>query len=248
VYRFASFASVWWIHVRSAPRQSAHSEKPALYRVDAFVHRAVGAWAQFPLYHRGVGARTIRLRDDPARRRKKRRQESLTLWKIIGALAIPMLLALIFVAIDMRHELGEMKSSGQVDDKGAIPVGWPELEDPHDHSASLDSTLWDGRRRVRMIGYMMDGYHPSRDGEQVSMFILMPAAGQFLGAAHRIPNQMVEVRPRHPVIFKYRDLVWASGTLNLTIGSLGDEKATYSMSDAEVNPATERDIGKWFHP
>jgi hypothetical protein len=140
-----------------------------------------------------------------------------------------MFFALIFVVIDTRHELGEMKSSGQVDDKGAIPVGWPELQDPNDQSASRDSTHWDGRRRVRMIGYMMDGYHPSRDGEQVRMFILLPAAGQFLGAAPRIPNQMVEVRPRHPVVFKYGDLVWASGALSLTIVSLGDEKAAYSM-------------------
>ena len=32
---------------------------------------------------------------------------------------------------------------------------------------------------------MMDGYRPSRDGEQVSMFILLPEAGQFLHPAHR---------------------------------------------------------------
>jgi hypothetical protein len=193
----------------------------------------------FAAYHRGVGARTIRVRNDSARRGKETRQERLTLWKIITALVTPMVLALVLVAMDIRIDLSELKSSGQRDEQGAMPLGWPDLE---------VSANQDGPRRVRMIGYMMDGYQPSRDGAQVSMFILLPEAGQFLHPAHRIPNQMVEIRPRHPIVFRYRDLVWASGVLNRTIGSPGDEKAAYAMSDAEVNRATEREIGKWFRP
>ncbi|HEY3824075.1 MAG TPA: DUF3299 domain-containing protein [Bryobacteraceae bacterium] len=192
----------------------------------------------FAAYHRGVGARTIRIRDDSARRGKETREERLTLGKIIAALTIPMILALVLVAMDMRIDLSELKSSGGIDEQGAVPLGWPNLE----VSAHQDG------RRVRMIGYMMDGYQPSRDGAQVNMFILLPEAGQFLHPAHRIPSQMVEIRPRHPVVFRYRDLVWASGVLNRTIGSTGDEKAAYAMSDAEVNRATEREIGKWFRP
>jgi hypothetical protein len=186
-----------------------------------------------------VGARTIRIRNDSARRGKEKRQERLTLGKIIAALVTPMVLALVLVAMDIRIDLSELKSSGQRDEQGAIPLGWPDLE----VSASQD-----GQRRVRMIGYMMDGYQPSRDGAEVNMFILLPEAGQFLHPAHRIPNQMVEIRPRHPIVFRYRDLVWASGVLNRTIGNPGDEKAAYAMSDAEVNRAMEREIGKWFRP
>jgi hypothetical protein len=195
-----------------------------------------------------VGARTIRIREDSARRRKERRQESLTLWKILAGLAIPTLLASVLVAIDMRDDLSELKSSGRMDDRGAVPVGWSELEGRRELAAPLVSAHWDGQRRVRMIGYMMDGYPSTRDGAQVDMFILLPEAGQFMHPAHRIPNQMVEVRPRRPVVFQYRDLVWASGTLTRTIGSSGDEKAAYAMNDADVDPAKERDIGKWFHP
>jgi hypothetical protein len=123
-----------------------------------------------------------------------------------------MLLAFVLVAIDMRDDLSELKSSGWMDDKGAVPVGWPELEGRREAAAPLASAHWDGQRRVRMIGYMMDGYRATRDGARVGMFILLPEAGQFLHPAHRIPNQMVEVRPRRPVVFRYRDLVWASRT------------------------------------
>ncbi len=99
-----------------------------------------------------------------------------------------------------------------------------------------------------MIGYMMDGYKPSADGASVRMFVLLPEAGQFLHPAHRIPNQMVEVRPRKPITFRDRQLVWARGTLNRTTGKPGDEKASWAMGDAEVEPAEPRDISKWFEP
>jgi hypothetical protein len=180
-----------------------------------------------------VGVRTIRKRDDSVRRK----QETLTLWTIIAALVFPMILAVALVGMDMRSDLSELKSTGKMDDKGAVPIGWPDLERRHE-----------GSQRVRMIGYMMDGYQPSRNGATVDMFVLLPEAGQFLHAAHRIPNQMVEVRPSHPVVFHYRDLVWATGILNRTMSSRGDDKAAYAMIAAEVKPAVERDIGKWFRP
>jgi len=180
-----------------------------------------------------VGARTIRKRDDSIRKK----QETLTLWTIVAALGFPMLLAVALVAMDMRSDLSELKSAGQVDDKGAQPVGWPDLARQNE-----------GTGRIRMIGYMMDGYRPSRDGATVDMFVLLPEAGQFLHPAHRIPNQMVEVHLSHPVVFHHRDLVWVSGILNRTMSNHGDDKAAYAMIAAEFAPATERDVVKWFHP
>ncbi len=180
-----------------------------------------------------MGARTIRKRDDSARRK----QETLTLWAIIAALSFPMLLAVALVAMDMRSDLSELKSTGRMDDKGAVPVGWPDLERGRE-----------GSGKVKMIGYMMDGYRPSRDGATVDMFVLLPEAGQFLHPAHREPNQMVEVRLSHPVVFHYRDLVWATGTLNPTMSAHRDDKAAWAMMGAEVDPAADRDIRKWFRP
>jgi hypothetical protein len=211
----------------------AHRGKTSPHRAAALVRRSIRVRTKFAAYHRRVGARTIRKRDDSVRKK----QETLTLWTIIVGLAFPMLLAVGLVAMDMRSDLSELKPAGQVDDKGAVPVGWPDLALQHD-----------GAGRVRMIGYMMDGYQSSRDGATVDMFVLLPEAGQFLHPAHRIPNQMVEVHPSHPVVFHNRDLVWASGMLNRTIGSPGGEKAAYAMVAAQVAPASERDIGKWFRP
>jgi hypothetical protein len=179
-----------------------------------------------------VGARVIRKPDTSARKRK----EILTLWAIIAAIGFPLFLAYILVAVDMRSDLSELNPVKQVDDEGPIPVGWPDLER-------------DGAQgRVRMIGYMMDGYQPSSDGTPVDMFILLPEAGQFLHPAHRFPNQMVEVRPRHPVAFRRRELVWAVGTLNRTTGKPDDDKAAWAMGDADVQAAAQRDIARWFRP
>jgi hypothetical protein len=183
-----------------------------------------------------VGARTIRKRDDSVRKD----QETLTHWTILAAVAFPMLLAVALVAMDMSSDLSELKVAGQVDGKGAVPVGWPDLARQHEVSGP-----------IRMIGYMMDGYQhgyqPPRDGAMVEMFVLLPEAGQLLHPARRIPNQMVEVHPSHPVVFHYRDLVWAAGILR-NMNTHGDGKADYSLKAAEVTPATERDVVKWFRP
>ncbi len=136
----------------------------------------------------------------------------------------------------MRSDLSELNPAKRADDEGPVPVGWPDLEKDGAQSP------------VRMIGYMMDGYQPSSDGTPVDMFILLPEAGQFLHPAHRVPNQMVEVRPRHAVPFRRRELVWAVGTLNRTTGRPNEDKAAWAMGDAEVQAAAQRDIAKWFHP
>lgn len=136
----------------------------------------------------------------------------------------------------MRSDLSELNPAKQVDDEGPVPVGWPALEK-------------DGAQgRARMIGYMMDGYQPSSDGSPVDVFILLPEAGQFFHAAHRIPNQMVEVRLRRPVAFRRRELVWAAGTLNRTTGKSDEGKAAWAMGDAEVEAVAQRDIARWFRP
>jgi hypothetical protein len=186
----------------------------------------------FLSYHRSVGARVIRRPDAGARKRK----ETLTLWAILAAIGFPLFLAYILVAVDIRSDLSELNPAKNADDAGLVTIGWPDLER-------------DGAQgRVRMIGYMMDEYQPSSDGPPVDMFILLPEAGQFLHPAHRIPNQMVEVRPRHAVPFRRRELVWAVGTLNRTTGKPDEDKASWVMRDAEVQAAAQRDIAKWFRP
>jgi hypothetical protein len=179
-----------------------------------------------------VGARVIRKADSSARKKK----ETVTLWAIVLAVGFPLLLAYVLVSVDMRSDLSELKPSKQVDEEGFVPVGWPELETQAPQGP------------VRMIGYMMDAYSPSSDGARVDMFILLPEAGQFLHPAHRIPNQMVEVRLRHPMVFKNRQLVWVSGKLDRTFGKAGDENAVWAIGDADVRSAQPQEISKWFQP
>jgi hypothetical protein len=212
--------------------QPVHRRKWCSHRVPSIVGRRLRVKQGRVSYDRGVGARVIR-KPDPSVRRKK---ESLTLWAIIAVIGLPLLLGYILVAADIRTDLSELKPAKQADDAGFVPAGWPELENGG------------AQGRVRMIGYMMDGYRPSPDGSNVDIFVLLPEAGQFLHPAHRIPNQMVEVRPRRPVRFRNRQLVWAVGLLNRTMGKAGEETAAWAMGDAEVQPAEPRDIPKWFQP
>jgi hypothetical protein len=94
-------------------------------------------------YDLGVGARITQRRDESVQRRKAP-QERLTLWKIIAALVIPVFLALGLVAMDMRSDLDAPKSSGHIDDKGALALGWSELGGWHDSGADSQSApRWD---------------------------------------------------------------------------------------------------------
>ena len=80
------------------------------------------------------------------------------------------------------------------------------------------------------------------------MFVLMPEAGHFLHPAHRIPEEMVEVWLNRPVWFKYRRLVWVSGTLTRTSNSPNSDKALFAMHNALITPAADPEIARWFTP
>ena len=100
---------------------------------------------------------------------------------------------------------------------------------------------------VKMLGYMMDGYDFAKDGFPVRMFVLMPEAGHFLHPAHRNPDEMVEVWPKPgTVIFKRRQLVWASGTFQRLSTHSREEHALYALRNASVTPASSSDIANWF--
>ncbi len=88
------------------------------------------------------------------------------------------------------------------------------------------------------------------DGEPAKMFVLMPEAGHILHPAHRIPDQMVEVWPTGPIQFRFRSLVWSTGTLARTRGPhrWHDDKPLYAMTSADVRPAVESVITLWFKP
>ncbi|HVW07922.1 MAG TPA: hypothetical protein VHC90_05040 [Bryobacteraceae bacterium] len=97
-----------------------------------------------------------------------------------------------------------------------------------------------------MLGYMLGGYTPQQNGPMTSMFILVPEAGHILHPAHRHSDQMVEVWPVRPVALDYRRLIWVTGTLRRRTGVVNREIALYTMTGAELEPAAETEIARWF--
>jgi hypothetical protein len=183
----------------------------------------------------------------------RRKEELQALITIICAVTLPLILAIILVAAEMRPDLSDLMPSEALPDQDVSLIGWPDLEIPEGRSVSLEQARWQPRRRVRMLGYMVDGFtadehKPAQKGAQIAAFTLLPEAGQFLHPAHRIPDQMVEIRLAHNALFEYRSLVWATGTLARTAARLDGDQALYAMTDAGEKPAVQSDITLWFKP
>jgi hypothetical protein len=155
---------------------------------------------------------------------------------LVAAIGLPFLLAVVLVSADIRSDLSELKAAELFGRQGTVLVGWGEL----------DRYNRDGR--ASMLGYMMDGSTPSADGAPVNTFVLMPEAGQWLHPAHRIPDEMAEVRTVRPIAFKYRQLVWVTGRLNRAINGNREESPAWSLTEAVAEFASDRDITRWFTP
>lgn len=225
---YLRWADLW---LRAGCLSAQRPESPS-HRRSRVVRRRVRAQEADTLYHLRVGARAIDRRSDSAVRRKER----LTFWVIIAVIGLPMILAYALVALDMRTDLSELKPRVKGGD-GTVLLGWADLKESDESP-----------RRVRMLGYMMDDLRRPRGGSSADTFILLPEAGQFLHPAHRTPDQMVVVWPRYPAVFRNRQLVWAAGTLSRAPRTSDTGQPAYAMTFADISPADERDIGKWFHP
>ncbi len=170
---------------------------------------------------------------------------------ILCAIGLPLLLAILLVAADIRTDLSDLIPSESLSEPGTFLIGWKDLE--RDNGISLEEQRSHNGRRVRLLGYMVDGQMAERriagrDGVPIEGFTLLPEAGQFLHPAHRIPDQMVEVRLMHPMPFRFRSLVWATGTLE-GMNQRGDSHtADYALTGAEAQPAVQSDITLWFKP
>lgn len=158
-----------------------------------------------------------------------------------------MLLGFVLIALDTRPDLSDGHPRAVESRDTAIPVGWPSLRQddlvtgPHPADGLPENGSW-----VKMLGYMMDGYQFARPGTRVSMFILMPAAGHFLHAAHRNPDEMVEVWPMDgSVAFENRQLVWATGRFNRLV-TVKEDHALYAIREAIVVTAGKQEIAGWF--
>jgi hypothetical protein len=169
-----------------------------------------------------------------------RRRDSLALGIVLAAILGPVLLTGVLIAIDMRTDLSGLKARQGEREDIQPAIGWGDL-----------ANLTPARQLpVRMLGYMMEGYRSVNDGTPVMMFMLMPDAGHVLHPAHRVPDEMVEVwLPLDmPVRYSDRRLVWVSGTLRRKDAVLKEGEAMFTISNATVHGAAERQIRQWFVP
>ncbi len=145
----------------------------------------------------------------------------------------------------MRNNLSELKPLKPAIDGTTLLLGWQELESGATESALSSSPRWDIRPQVRMLGYMMDGDEPFREGAPVRSFLLLPDAGHILHPAHRDPDQMVKVTLAAPSVFRYRHLVWVSGTFGRTGKTERSREAMYKITNASVSFAADAEIVHW---
>ena len=101
---------------------------------------------------------------------------------------------------------------------------------------------------TRVLGYMMDGEKPIRDGTQVNRFVLLPDAGSAVHPAHRFGDQMigVQLKTGTAILFKEGRLVWVWGTWKVLAGDSAGDKPLYLVQDSHVENADKAEIGKYF--
>jgi hypothetical protein len=101
---------------------------------------------------------------------------------------------------------------------------------------------------ARVLGYMMDGAQPMRDGQPAGSFVLLPDPGSGAHPAHRFGDQMIEVHlaAGETVRFAEGRLVWVWGTWRVMRGAPGGQIPLYRLDDARMESADRTDIPKYF--
>jgi len=187
-------------------------------------------------------------RQFPKRRRRKEQALSRNALKSIVLPLIMVCLACAFPALFMMRRAGPdlfdfTPKSPRLD--GYTLVAWCDLERGH---GALKEGGPSAGSPTRVLGYMMDGDKPVRDGTHVNRFVLLPDAGSAVHPAHRFGDQMIDVqlRPGSSIVFKGSSLVWAFGTWKVLSGNPAGDRPLYQLQDAEVENADKTDIPKYF--
>jgi hypothetical protein len=90
---------------------------------------------------------------------------------------------------------------------------------------------------VAMVGYMMDGFQPVPELTRVTSFTLMPEAGTWIHAAHREPDEMVEVTMASDSRVPYTDrkLVSVTGRFRHLRSKLRYGEALYISAGRKID-------------
>ncbi len=184
-----------------------------------------------------MGARTIKTRGQ-AGKVLARRRESRTILGVLVAVLGPLFLVYLLVAADLRPDLGEARPRPGATLKGSVLIGWKPLavEEYEKSEMILDHGPREGSV-VAMVGYMMDGFQPVPELTRVTSFTLMPEAGTWIHAAHREPDEMVEVTMASDSRVPYTDrkLVSVTGRFRHLRSKLRYGEALYISAGRKID-------------
>ncbi len=101
---------------------------------------------------------------------------------------------------------------------------------------------------VQALGYMVENDRPLHTGDPVRDFVLLPESGNILHPAHRIPDQMIEVRLREgeQIQFSSRSMVWVWGTLRASPEDPNGLQPLYQLDEARAKHADKSEISTYF--
>ena len=184
-----------------------------------------------------------------SKRRNQREQAlSRTVLKNLVLPLIALCLAAAFPALFMMRRAGPdlfdfTPTAPRID--GYTLVAWHDLERAH---SALKAGAPSAGSPTRVLGYMMDGEKPIRDGTEVNRFVLLPDAGSAVHPAHRFGDQMIDVQLRTgtAILFQEGRLVWVWGTWKVLAGNSTGDKPLYQLQDSHVENADKAEIGKYF--
>lgn len=180
-----------------------------------------------------------------------RRRESRTILGALLAVIGPLVLVFLLVAADLRQDLSEARPRRGATLNGSMLIGWRPLAIAS--QADRDTILRHGPDDgavVALLGYMMDGKEIVPELTRVTTFTLMPDAGSWIHAAHREPDEMVEIMliPGTSVLYTDRRLIGVIGRFRHLRSKLRFGEALYGLEDARITDASEKDLVQWFLP
>lgn len=182
-------------------------------------------------------------------KRRNQREQALTR-SALKNLVLPLIalcLAAAFPALFMRRVGPDLFDLTPIAPRidGYTLVAWHDMERAH---GALKAGASSPGSPTRVLGYMMDGEKPIRDGAEVNRFTLLPDAGSVVHPAHRFGDQMIDVQLKTgaTILFKEGRLVWVWGIWKVLAGNPTGDRPLYELQDSHVENADKAEIGKYF--
>ena len=159
-----------------------------------------------------------------------------TLFLVIGVTVVPVAGTVFVVIASTQPDLSELTPIRNPQ-ANYLLLNWSSLGREHPRN-----------KGVQVLGYMVDGDRPLREGDWVKEFVVLPEAGNLLHPAHRFSDHIIAVHLEYDarVQFSSRSLVWVWGVFRESPSDPSGSTPLYSVEQAGARPADKSEIGKYF--